>query len=592
VDLKRIISEIQRRRVGRVAGVYAVVGWVVIQVVATVFPLLEISDVFARIVVLLIALGFPVAIALAWFFDVTPEGLQRTESLPESAPPLRADLRSYGRGLGLFGVGILVSLVAFAALSRVRSDRDEKTAAGIRSIGVLPFVDLSERRDQSYFTDGISEEVLNRLAQIPDLRVPARTSSFAYRGSTLEVSDIGRRLKVESLLEGSVRREGNSVRVTVRLIDVHGQDELWSNEYEKTISSVFAIQDEIATDIVNALKLQINPQPVVNGAVSRTLNADPAAVDDYMKGLDFFNKRTDPTLRRAIGYLERAVAKDPDFALGFAMLAQAYAVLPAYGNYPVFEASTKGQAASARALQLNPSQPEAYAALGQIRQNFEWDFESAERSYRRAILFNNGYATAHQWRAEALLFLGQFEESRKEVDNALDLDPASSAALHVKAYQHIARREFAPANRILDRILAANPEYPLALISKASVALMTQQFDVAQSMLQRLAGNDRAFAATLEAVVNAARDPKARPAAAAALAEQKGKRSASELALWYALAGLQDQAFANIKAAYDSGADVNLPFILLHPALDGIRAEKDFQAILSDLHMSPSSTKG
>jgi len=585
VDLKRFLAEIQRRRVARVAGVYAVVGWVVIQVVATVFPLLNIADVVARVVVLLIALGFPVVIALAWVFDFTPRGIQRTDPLPESAPTPRTDARAYGRAMGFFGIGILVSLVAFAALSRVRADREEGSAAGIRSIGVLPFVDLSEKRDQSYFTDGISEEVLNRLAQISDLRVPARTSSFAFRGTSLDVGEISRRLKVESLLEGSVRREGNSVRVTVRLIDAHTQDKVWSNEYEKQMSSVLAIQDEIATDIVDALKLQIRPQPGVADG-ERNINADPAAVDDYMKGLALWNRRTEPVLRQAIGYFERAIAKDPDFALGFAMVAQSYAVLPAYGNFPVFEASTKGQAAAARALELNPSQAEAYAALGQIRQNFEWDFESAERSYRRAILFNNGYATAHQWRAEALLFLGEIEESRKEIDSALDLDPASPAALHVKAYQHITRHEYGAANRVLDRILAANPEFPLALVSKASLAIMTGQYDVARDMVRRFARDDKAFGVALEAVVNAASDNAQRPAAARALAELKGRRPASELALWYALAGLQDQAFESLKRAYDSGADVNLPYILLHPVFDGIRAEKAYQAILADLHMS------
>ena len=584
MDLKRFIAEIQRRRVARIAGVYAVVGWVVIQVVATVFPLLNIADVVARVVVLMIALGFPVVVALAWVFDFTPQGIQRTDPLPESVTP-RPDSRAYGRALGFFGIGILVSLVAFAALSRVRADRQEGSAAGIRSIAVLPFVDLSENRDQSYFTDGISEEVLNRLAQIPDLRVPARTSSFAFRGAALDVSEISRRLKVESLLEGSVRREGNSVRVTVRLIDAHTQDKLWSNEYEKQMSSVFAIQDEIATDIVEALKLQIHAQPGVAEG-EQDINADPAAVDDYMKGLALWNRRTEPVLRQAIGYFERAIAKDPDFALGFAMVAQSYAVLPAYGNFPVFEASTKGQAAAARALELNPSQPEAYAALGQIRQNFEWDFESAERSYRRAILFNNGYATAHQWRAEALMFLGNVEESRKEIDNALDLDPASPAALHVKAYQHITRREYGAANRILDRLLAASPEFPLALVSKASVAIMTGQFDVARAMVRRYAREDRTFAAALDAMVSAASDERQRPAAASALAALKVKRPASELALLFALAGLPDQAFENIKRAYDSGADVNLPYVLLHPVFDGMRADKAYQAILADLHMA------
>jgi TolB-like protein/Flp pilus assembly protein TadD len=563
--------------------VYAVVAWVVIQVVATVFPLLGISDVAAKVVVLLIALGFPAAIALAWIFDITPKGLQRTESLPADAPAPRPDPRYYGRAMGFFGVGILVALVAFAALSRVR-EHERPSAAGVRSIAVLPFDDLSESRDQAYFADGISEELLNRLAQIPDLKVPARTASFAFRGSNSGVVEIGKRLNVESLLEGTVRRDGNSVRVSVRLINVRTQQPLWWNEYEKQLSSVFAIQDEIASDIVNALKLQINPQPVVTGAGK--IDADPAAVEAYMKGLELWNARTDVALRRAIDFFTRAVEKDPDFALGHAMLAQAYAVVPAYGDYPMFEASAKGQAAAALALQLNPSQPEAYAALGQIRQNFEWDFESAERSYRRALLFHSGYATAHQWRAEALLLLGDYEESRKEIDMALDLNPTSSSALFVKAYQHVSKREFASANRILDRTLAANPDHPLAVIAKVSVLILIGQPEGVEEVVRPLRASNPDYATALLAVAAASSNPARRPDAGRALNALAGRRPASELALWFALADLRDDALRTIRVAYESGADANLPVFLLHPGFDAIRPSEDYQAILRDLHMT------
>lgn len=571
------------------AGVYAVAAWVVIQVVATVFPLLGVSDVASKVVVLLIALGFPAAVALAWIFDITPQGLLRTESLPDDAPARRPDARYYGRAMGFFGVGILVALVAFAALSRVRSEHERPSATGVRSIAVLPFDDLSESQDQAYFADGISEELLNRLAQIPDLKVPARTASFAFRGSSAGGVDIGKRLNVQAYLEGTVRRDGNSVRVSVRLIDVRTQEPLWHNEYEKQISSVFAIQDEIASDIVNALKLQINPQPVVAGAGK--IDAKPAAVDAYMKGLELWNARTDLALRRAIDFFSRAVEVDPNFALGHAMLAQAYAVVPAYGDYPTFEASAKGQAAAALALQLNPSQPEAYAALGQIRQNFEWDFESAERSYRRAILFHNGYATAHQWRAEALLLLGEYDESRKEIDMALDLNPTSSAALFVKAYQHVSKREFAAANRILDRILAANPDHPLAFIAKVSVLIFTGHPESVEAVVRPLGASNPDYAAALLAIAAASASPAQRADAGRALNALTGRRPASELALWFALAGLREDALRTIKHAYDSGADVNLPVFLLHPAFDVIRPSEDYQAILRDLRMVSLNTQ-
>ena len=565
---------------------YAVAGWVLIQVATTVFPLLGAPEGFSRLVVILVIAGFPLAIVLAWVFDLTPEGIARTEDLPEDAPlPPRPQRTGYARSLGFFGIGILVALIAFAALSGVR-DNAGSAAAGVRSIAVLPFVDMSEKHDQEYFADGISEEIRNRLAQIEGLKVSARTASFVFKGKNLPIEDIGNQLDVEAVLEGSVRREGNQVRVTAQLVDAKTNKNLWTERYDRELSSVFAIQDEVASDIVTAIKLKLTEgaTPDKQGELEGTTN--PKASEAYMQGLHFLNQRTDASLRRAVQFFEAAVKEDPQFALAHASLAQTYALLPTYGDFPVFEAVSKGQAAAAKAVGLNASQAEAYSALGQIRQNFEWDFESADRHYRNAIRFNNGYATAHQWRAEALLFLGDYEESRTEIDLALDLDPGSAPAQHVKAYQHITRKEYGAANRILDRLLAANPDYPLALISKSSIAVIDKEYSVAENALMRLAGSDAELRSAFQAIVAASADPLRRAAAVAALEKLKRRRSPSEIARWLALIGENDSALQQIEAAYDSGADANLPFLLLHPAFDAIRARPEYQKILNELHMN------
>ena len=570
---------------GRVAGVYAVAGWILIQVAATVFPLLEVPEFFTRVVLALVIIGFPVALVLAWVFDLTPHGIERTEKIPEDAPLTPAVRTGYGRSLGFFGVGILVALVAFAALSGVRG-RSGSSAAGVRSIAVLPFVDMSEKKDQEYFADGISEEIRNRLAQIQGLKVSARTASFVFKGKNVPIEDIGEELDVEAVLEGSVRREGNQVRVTAQLVDARTNKNLWTQRYDRQLSSVFAIQDEVAADIVTAIKLKLTQgaAPLAQGELEGTTK--PEASEAYMKGKHYLNRRTDADLRRAIEYFEKAIDEDPQFALAHAALAQTYALLPAYGDFPVFDAVSKGQAAAARAVGLNASQAEAYSALGQIRQNFEWDFESADRHYRNAIRFNNGYATAHQWRAEALLFLGDYEGSRTEIDLALDLDPASAPAQHVKAFQHITRKEFSAANRILDRLLAANPDYPLALVSKASVALLEKEHRIAEGALMRLAGSDARLREAYRAIVAAAADPPQRAAAVAALEGVEQRRSRSEIALWLALIGEREKALQQMQEAYDSGADANLPFMLLHPAFDPIRGRPEYQTILKELHMN------
>ena len=570
---------------------YAVAGWVLIQIAATILPLLGGPEDLARWIVILVIIGFPISLVLAWVFDLTPQGIARTEPLPEGAPlPVPPPRSSYARSLGFFGIGILVALIAFAALSGVRNNSGS-AAAGVRSIAVLPFVDMSEKHDQEYFADGISEEIRNRLAQIEGLKVSARTASFVFKGKNLPIENIGRELDVEAVLEGSVRREGDQVRVTAQLVDARTNKNLWTEQYDRKLSSVFAIQDEVAADIVTAIKLKLTQgaTPEEQGELEGT--TDPDASEAYMKGLHFLNRRTDADLRQAAQWFEKAVKEDPQFALAHASLAQTYALLPAYGDFPVFEAVSKGQAAAAKAVGLNASQAEAYSALGQIRQNFEWDFESADRHYKNAIRFNNGYATAHQWRAEALLFLGDYEGSRTEIDLALDLDPASAPAQHVKAYQHITRKEYGAANRILDRLLAAHPDYPLALISKASVAIMQKEHSVAESALMRLAGSDAELRSTYAAIVAAAADPPQRPAAVAAIEKMKRRRGPSEIAMWLALIGERDRALEQIQAAYDSGADANLPFLLLHPAFDAIRARPEYQTILSELHMNPAEER-
>jgi adenylate cyclase len=591
LDFRRIVSELQRRHVSRVAGVYAVTGWALIQVADTVFPLLGVPDWLLKSIVLITIVGFPIAIILAWIFDWTPRGIERTgEVSADEPPPVRAPRSAYARSLGFFGIGILVALVAFAAISGVRNGGDDSDAEGVRSIAVLPFVDMSEKHDQEYFADGVSEEIRSRLAQLPGLKVSARTASFIFKGKNVPIENIGRELEVEAVLEGSVRREGNKVRVSAQLVDARTMKNLWTERYDKELSSVFAIQDEVANDIVTAIKLQLTQgaSPGDQGEIEGT--SDPSAAEAYMKGLDHLNKRTDADLRRAAQYFEEAVEEDAQFALAYAALAQTYALLPAYGDFPVFEAVSKGQSAAAKAVGLNASQAEAYSALGQIRQNFEWDFESADRHYRNAIRFNNGYATAHQWRAEALLFLGDYEGSRTEIDMALDLDPGSAPAQHVKAYQHITRKEYGAANRMLDRLLASHPEYPLALVSKASIAMIQKQYSVAENALLRRAGADADLRAAYQAIVAAAADPAKRPAAIDALERLKRRRGPSEIALWLALSGENDLALKQIQAAYESGADANLPFLLLHPAFDPIRSRPAYHKILEELHMIPDET--
>jgi TolB-like protein/tetratricopeptide (TPR) repeat protein len=569
--LRRTHEQLKRRRVFRVTGVYAVAAWAVIQVSTTVFPLLGLPEWGPRVVVILALLGFPLAVALAWVFDLTPAGVLRTGDGSEARPaqPVSPQRTFAGRAAGFFGLGILVALVSFAAYARLGPIAPAARAGAIRSIAVLPFADLSPGGDQEYFGDGMAEELLNRLVHVEGLRVAARTSSFAFKGLNQDISEIGRRLRVEAVLEGSVRKAGESLRVTAQLIDARTGYHIWSETYDRPAASVFAIQDEISSAIIAALRKQL----ATPGGPSAGGTENVRAHELYLIGRSLWNQRTDATVRRAVAEFEAALAEDPEYALAWAGLAQAYSVLPALGDYPLEEAATRGNEAAARALALNAQLAEAHAALGQMALNFEWDLASAERAYARAVEFNPGYATAHQWYAEALLLLGRFDEARTEIEEALLLDPLSPSALTVRGYVLAVRGEEEAALAAFRDLNLLYPSYPRGGMQLALLALRFGRRDDALGAAAGAAGGDAELAAAFRTIAGSAGSPSEREAAAAALAGVEDRLPASIAALWFAALGDGEGALQRIERAGAAQRDANLPLALVHPLLGPYRGD-------------------
>jgi TolB-like protein/Tfp pilus assembly protein PilF len=582
--LNRFFAELKRRRVMRVVGVYAVAAWAAVQVADTVSPLIRLPDWTPTLVVVLALCGFPLTVALAWVFDLTPAGVRRTVGADEvveeeatNAVVARPTLQS--RAVGFFGLGILVALVAFAAYSRIRPF---PSAAGIQSIAVLPFVDMSEARDQEYFSDGVTEELLNRLAQIEGLRVPARTSSFAFKGKNEPVTEIGRKLGVEAVLEGSVRRDGNRVRVTAQLIDVNTGFHLWSENYDRDVEGIFTIQDEISNAIVEALKMQFSPAAEENAGTGNV-----RAHDLYLLGLSRWHHRTDASLRQALDYFQRAIAADPDYALAHAGLAQTYAVLPAVGPFPFVEAVTKGSAAAARAVSLDPALAEAHAALGQMAQNFEWELADAERAYRRAISFDDRYAPAHQWYAETLIAMGRLNDARAQIDEAIDQDPLSPAALSVRAYLLLVRGDSTAAALAAFRTLtAANPDYALGQLNLLLASLYSGDYAGAAAAAPRVTP-DTAAAAAMASIARGLADTRGREAATRAMERLDSMLPPSLAGLWFAALGDTARALDRIQQAFDEHADANFPLILAHPLLRPLHDDPRFQDIANSVGAKP-----
>jgi serine/threonine protein kinase/Tfp pilus assembly protein PilF len=291
------------------------------------------------------------------------------------------------------------------------------------SIAVLPFANLSPSPDQEYFCEGMAEEIINALTHLEGLRVAARTSAFSFRDKAIDIREIGKKLNVETLLEGSVKRAGNRVRITTQLINVTDGYHLWSEKYDREMQDVFAIQDEISLAIVDKLRVRL-----LGKQKAKLIKRHTEAIDAYslyLKGRYFWNKRTEESLRKAVQYFEQAIQKDPGYALAYTGLADSYILLAEYSLLPPKNAFPKAKAAVMKALEIEETLAEAHTSLASIKTLNDWDWIGAKREFKLAIEFNPGYATAHQWYAEYLTMTGQYAEAISECKRAQELDPLS-----------------------------------------------------------------------------------------------------------------------------------------------------------------------
>ncbi|HLF47231.1 MAG TPA: tetratricopeptide repeat protein [Chitinophagaceae bacterium] len=301
----------------------------------------------------------------------------------------------------------------------------EKAESGSndQSIAVLPFEDMSPAKDQEYFSDGMSEELLNLLSKIQGLKVISRTSSFSFKGKNLDVRKIGENLGVANILEGSIRKSGNTIRITAQLIEVSNGTHLWSETYDRQMQDVFAIQDEISKMIVDILKIKLSGKQTNLLAGSFTKN--PEAHEDYLKGRYHWNTRTDEGLKKAIGYFEDAIKKDSNYAAAYSGLADTYLTLYDYGLMSIDESTLKAKDAAQRALMINENLAEAHNSLAHINLH-EWKWESAEEGFRKAITLDPGYILAHHWYALCLTAVGKTNEAVTQMEKARELDPLST----------------------------------------------------------------------------------------------------------------------------------------------------------------------
>ena len=445
-----IFRELKRRNVFRVAIAYAIVAWILIEVTATTFPILKLPDWSVTLVTALVLIGLPLALIMAWAFEITPEGLKKEKDVDRA----QSITQITGRKVDLFIIVVLVLALGFfvfdkflldpsrdAALVQATTEaiteqagESDKAKTADKSIAVLPFVNMSDDSGNEYFSDGIAEELLNVLVKVEGLRVASRTSSFSFKGKDISIPGIAKELNVDHVLEGSVRKAGNTVRITAQLIDVRTDRHLWSETYDRELEDVFAIQDEISGHIVQALKvaLETGEQGPMDHAQQSTENLE--AYELYLKGRYLWQRRGESNIRHAIDLFERAAALDPGFARGWSSLAAAHMTLPAYSDATTAEHHPLAVSAAHKALALDDSLAEAYAVLGDAAYLLDRKWADAEAYYLRAIASEPKNATAHLWYGGYLDAVGRNRDALEETLIAYQLDPLHPGTNALLAY--------------------------------------------------------------------------------------------------------------------------------------------------------------
>jgi TolB-like protein len=506
-------DELKRRNVFRVGAAYAVAAWVLLQMFDVIGEILELPLWGGKLILLALVIGFFLVLILAWFYELTPEGVKRDYEVDRSQSITPRTGQKLNRvTIALLGIAVAVLLAdRFIPGERqdelVSSARPTAAAAAIdKSIAVLPFVNMSADPDNEYFSDGIAEEILNVLARIPELKVAARTSAFAYKGTNANITEIGRDLRVGHVLEGSVRKSGDQVRVTAQLIRADNGYHLWSETYDRQLVNIFAIQDEIATSIADALKVTLDIDGGTAGNLTGTTNTD--AYDAYLKGINQWHLRTGESLYNSIRLFEEAIALDPQFARAHAGLALTYAVIMDYTEMPPDQARARARQAAEAALAIDPGLVEAATALIYTVDDLEVQLQYAEQ----AIALNPSFATAHQWYATTLQLLGELDAAREEYLLALDLDPRSRVINSNLAELYMLADDWEEAARVLERLLSWAPDYTYGMRQLFLVRLARGDRPGAAEIGRRMARTLGRTVDTTDLYLDYAFDPARRPA--------------------------------------------------------------------------------
>ena len=492
---KNIFTELKRRNVYRAAVAYGVVAWFLTQLTTQVFPFFEIPNSAVRFVVIALAVGFPIAMLLSWIYELTPEGVVRTEDLdPVEA---RSVQRRSGRLLDFIIIGALLLVIAMLVVGRLPFYRQTGESISQKSIAVLPFENLSEDKANAYFAEGIQEEILTRLAKIADLKVISRTSTQRYQSKPGNLAEIAKQLGVANILEGSVQKATDQVRVTVQLIQVASDSHLWADTFDRKLTDIFGVESEIAKAIADALQAKLTGGEQRALAVKPTNNSE--AYDAYLRGLALEARTTTSPddSEKAVGFYERAVQLDPAFALAWARLSRANA----HVYFGGLDSTTARRDATERALntaqKLQPNSPETLLAQAYYQYWVRRDYELAKATFGRVRELLPGSSDVPGALALIARRQGRWDESVAYWEQTLVLDPRNTEWLALAAETYAMLRQFPAALKTYDRLLDIVPNDPDTVASKAKIYQAEGNLEQAGKLLAGVNAQTPSFIAFL-----------------------------------------------------------------------------------------------
>ena len=596
-----LFAELRRRNVIRAAVLYAVAAWVLLQIADVLFDAMELPAAWTRLVLAILILGFPLVVIFSWIYEITPEGVKRETDI---------DLEPIGkaattRKLDLVTIGFLVVAILIVALDRFLTQsvprRDAPPAAALEetaefeqeatgesagptvaeaSIAVLPFLNLGAGAEQDHFSDGLTEELIHLLGKVPNLRVIARTSTFAFKGQNVDVKTIGERLNVAHVLEGSVRTSGNRLRITTQLISVEDSSNLWSQVYEGSLDDVFDVQDEIAASVVRELRLKLL------GDTPRTRNApkNTDAYDLYLRARQLYADRSSTeNVGRAIDLYRRAIELDPQFALPWSALANAYSLQADLGITPMETAYALARAAAQKALRLDPELVDAHLAMARIYYLYDWDWKSTEAAYEAAKLLEPGNGYVVRFGAYLASTLGRFDEAIELHQRSLDQDPLRWSAYNGLALACYYGGQLDRAEDTSRKLLELNPTFPGGYETLGQILVARNRPAEALAAIQE--EPDESWREVFLPIAYHALGLKAESdAALATVIDKRAGSMAYQIAQIHAFRNELDAAFEWLERAYDQ-RDSGLVEMKGDPLLANLRDDPRYLALLKRLRL-------